>query len=109
MEAKELKLPNYNNCLACDAFIQINIAPQHVITEKDFDRMYSVKHEEKEFYMKLVDIKLLTYDELNVCSHMTLPATGLEAHEWRAWWMEKHPTTKPDTKMAVYYYKKHKE
>ncbi len=37
---------------------------------------------------------------------MTLPATGLEAHEWKYEWLQKFPQTKADTVMGVYYYKK---
>ena len=106
MEAKELKLPNYNNCLACDAFIQIHFAPDKPVMETDLDRLYHVKHEDQDIYMQLVDLQRIPFK--NIESIITFPATALEAHDWKACWLEKYPETKPDTMMCVYYYKKKK-
>jgi hypothetical protein len=103
MEAQKLKLPNENNCLACDAFIVINFAPKDPVKEEDLKRIYFINNE---FNAQIVDLKILTFDQVNVCSHITLPATGLEAHEWRLLWKQKNPAIKPETKMCVYYYKK---
>ena len=36
----------------------------------------------------------------------TLTAKWMEAEEWRKWWIQEHPETKPELTMCVYYYKK---
>ncbi len=105
-EAKEMKIPNLNNCLACDAFIQINIAPASLIPESSMNKLYYVNHEGQDIYMRLIDILRIDFAEIS--SLMTLPATGMESHEWRDDWLAKYPDTKADTKMCIYYYKKHK-
>ena len=107
MEAKLLNIPNHNNCLACDAFLQINFAPEGSIPESSMEKIYFVKHEGNEMYLKLIDMLRISFS--NITSTITLPATGKEAHEWREWWLQNNPDTKADTKMAVYYFKKHKD
>lgn len=105
--AKEIKLPNYNNVLACDGFIQIHFAPDRPIMESELSHIYHVKHEDQDIYMQLVDLHRVPFSKIQTI--MTFPATGLDNDEWRAWWMEKYPKTTPDTEMCVYYYKKKKE
>jgi len=103
-EAKELPLKNFNNCLGCDAFVYITFAPANRPTEADLERIYYTKNGDQEFYSKIVDIERFDFNRMP--SIATLPATGMEAHEWCLWWLEQHPQTQADTKIAVYYYKK---
>lgn len=103
-EVKTLPLKNLNNCLACDAFVYITFAPENRPTEADLERIYLSKIGEEEFYSKIVDIQ--QFEFMRMPSIATLPATGMEAHEWCLWWLEQYPQTKEDTKLAVYYYKK---
>lgn len=103
-EAKELPLKNFNNCLACDAFVYITFAPAKGLSEDDLQRIYYTKNGGEEFYSRIVDIQ--RFDFWRMPSLATLPATGMEGHEWAKWWIEQYPETAADTKMAVYYYKK---
>ena len=103
-EAKELKLQNSNNRLACDAFLQIGLAPAEPLIEADFNKLYKCNNDGKEFYFKLVDLMKLEFK--NIGGIITLPSTGLEAHEWRKQWKERYPDTTDNTMLCVYYYKK---
>ncbi len=103
-ETKELPLKNLNNCLACDAFVYITFAPAKTLSEIDLEKIYYTKNGNEEFYSQIVDI--IRFDFERMPSIATLPATGMESHEWRQWWLQQYPDTKPDTKLAVYYYKK---
>jgi len=104
---KELPLKNYNNCLACDAFVYINFAPPRLLTDADLATIYYTKNGEEEFYSQIVDIQ--RFDFSRMPSLATLPATGMEAHDWCRWWMTQYPNTQATTEMAVYYYKKIKQ
>ncbi len=64
MEKKELKLPNYNNCLACDAFIQIHFAPDQPVMESDLNRLYHVKYEDQDYYLMLVNMLRLPFRDI---------------------------------------------
>lgn len=103
-QTKELPLKNLNNCLACDAFVYITFAPSKSLSETDLEKIYYTKNGEHEFYSQIVDI--LRFDFSRMPSIATLPATGMESHEWRRWWLEQYPETKEDTLLSVYYYKK---
>lgn len=106
-EPQELKLKNYNNCLACDAFVYIQKAPERPVTDADLEKVFFTWHEGKEIFFKLVDI--LRFEFLRMPSIATLPATGMEGIEWCEWWKLDHPDVTDKTLMAVYYYKKIKE
>lgn len=99
-----LKLKNFNNSLACNAFIYIHFAPAKEITDADMDKVYLVKNEGEEFFVKLVDFLRFYFHA--AASIITLPATGLEAQDWKKEWLHQHPNTKVDTVMCAYYYKK---
>ena len=104
METFELKLKNYNNCLNCEAFVYISFAPKKEITEADLARIYYTENGADKFYSRIVDFQ--RFEFLRMPSIATFPAVGMEANEWRQWWLEQYPQTKMDDVMAVYYYKK---
>ena len=105
MEATtELKLKNYNNCLACDAFNYITFAPSRMLSENDLEKVYLVKNDDEYFFCKIVDV--YRCDFWRMPSIATISATGMEAHEWREWWIRQHPNTDRKTQMIVYQYKK---
>lgn len=108
MDGHKLKLPNENNCLACDAFIVINFAPKDPVKEKDLEeKTYLVESPGVEkFNAKIVDLYTINFKTLSMSSMITLPATGLEADAWAREWKQKYPATKNDTRMCVYFYKK---
>ena len=56
--------------------------------ESDLERIYYIKHEDEDIFMQPVDMLRVPFKE--ILSTMTLPATALEAHEWKAWWLEKY-------------------
>lgn len=103
-EAKALPLKNLNNCLSCDAFVYISLAPNRPVLENELEKIYYTEVDGLQFYSKLVDIMRFKFSRMP--SLATLPATGMEGHEWEKWWLEQHPNTHPDTEMAVYFYKK---
>ena len=101
---QELKLKNYNNCHACDAFVYLHFAPSQPVTDKDFEKTYLVKHEGEDFFVMLVDFLRFKFEMApSIC---TIPATGMEGEEWRTWWLTQHPQTKADSDMCAYFYKK---
>ena len=104
METNELPLKNYNNCLACDAFVYIHFAPAGSIPEKDLEKIYYTKNGDQEFYSQIVDVQRFKFSRMP--SLATFQATGMEGLEWCKWWLEQFPNTQEDTEMAVYYYKK---
>ena len=101
---QELKLKNYNNCHACDAFVYLHFAPTSQVTDKDFEKVYLVKQDGEDFFVKLVDF--FRFNFFKAPSICTLPATGMESEEWRAWWLTQHPQTQDDSVMCAYFYKK---
>ncbi len=102
---KELKILNSNNKLLCDAFIEIHFAPpRETFTEKDFEKIYVIQKGEDSIFVQLVAFTRIAFT--NVPSVLTMPATAMESHEWRAYWLSRYPNTKPDTEMAVYCYKR---
>lgn len=102
--AQELKLKNLNNCLACDAFVYITVAPSRRIVDADFEKVFFTWHEGRQVFFKMVD--MLRFDFARMPSIATLPATGMEGIEWCNWYQQDHPDVQKDTLMAVYYYKK---
>jgi hypothetical protein len=103
-KAQELKLKNYNGCFGCDAFVYIHFAPGRLLTDEDLQKIYYTSIGDGEMYLQIVDV--LRFYFKDTPSIATLPATGMESHEWKPWWLSQHPETKPDTEMCVYYYKK---
>ena len=107
IEAKPLPLKNVNNCLASsEMFNYIHFAPKESIAESKLDAIYYTETDGHHFYSQIVDIYRIEFFRLSMSTVITGPATGMESHEWAAWWMEQFPETRPDTKMAVYTYKK---
>lgn len=108
MEAKPLTLTNENNRLNCDGFIQIHFAPAHgSVRESDFDKIYSVNHDGAQLFLKLIDFKRTTFE--NIGSVYTIPSTGMTGDAWAKQWLKKYPKTKPDTEMAIYCYQRLKD
>jgi len=76
-QAKELKIPNHNNCLAAEVFITIGIAPprekiptRSVVESSVF---YAVHNDEK-IFVKCIEIFFAAFDKLT--DHFTLWAYG---------------------------------
>src|ERR1700752_5021007 len=104
---RELNLPNNNNVLACDVFMQIHFAPKDPVPESLLlNQLYHVRFEEYDFFCKLIDLHRYRFHQLN--DHFTLQACGMFAKQWKEKWLQKYPKTKGYTEMAVYYYQKAK-
>lgn len=104
MQATTIDIPNDNNKLYCNAFVQIGPALGPV-TSAVFEKIYAVKVGEGDIrYYQLLDFVRLRFQQIS--SADTIPATGLEAHEWKARYKEQHPDITDDTVLTVYYFKK---
>jgi len=103
MQAQPLNLLNDNNKLACEGFNQIHFAPPHfAIKESDFEKIYCIKKDGEEIFVKLVDFLRIEFQHIG--SVFTIPAAGMQSDEWAKEWVKKYPKTKPDTEMAIYSY-----
>jgi len=102
---KELDIPNENNKLLCNAFVQIGPEPVRPFREKMFDRIYSIKVGDESRFYKLVDFIRLPFKDIG--SAFTIPAAGLESFAWRVQYKQKNPDVEDDTRMAVYFFKRH--
>jgi hypothetical protein len=104
MEAVKIEIPNENNKLHCNAFVQIGPEPG-VWKESSFDRLYSIRVGDEDRFYKLVDFIRIRF--IDVGSAFTIPACGLESQAWRHQYNRDHPDTTNETKMAIYFFKRH--
>jgi hypothetical protein len=105
MIKREIKIENRNNVLATDGFVVITFIEKESVPESDLLNMqYTCPLLPEGVTLKIIDF--LRVDFKDLCSLMTLPATALEAYDFKMEWLQKYPKTEPRTKMAVYYYKK---
>lgn len=107
---KELSIENHNNKLASECFIVVDLAPdkQRIPARSELEgRIYAATHNKETMYVKIIDLLFVSFAKLT--DHITLWSNCLNADEFRASWLQKHPETKPDTEMIIYYYQKLKE
>lgn len=105
MEAVKLAIENENNKLHCNAFVQIGPAPG-VFKASSFDKLYVTRVGEEDHFYKLVDFIRVDYKDIG--SVFTIPSSGLESFAWHYQYKQDHPDVTDDTKMAVYFFQKHK-
>lgn len=111
--AKPLAIENENNKLACDHFIQINLAPpppevqpdgsvKAYITTKTFEQVFVIDQPTEKLYVLLVDLFRLFFSEIS--SAHTFQASGLSVFDWIDKFREKYPKVTDSTPMAIYFY-----
>lgn len=105
MQTTKLAIENENNKLHCHAFVQIGPAPG-IFKEESFDKIYSIRVGEEDQFYKLVDFIRIDFKDIG--SVFTIPASGLESLAWRFQYKKANPDVQPDTKMALYFFMKHK-
>lgn len=103
MQPQPIKITNQNNKLDCYGFVQIHFAPPHgTIREHDFQKIYFVRHNQQDIFLQLVDFLRVPFKDVSTV--FTVPATGMQADDWRRDWVEKYPQTDDTTEMAIYCY-----
>ena len=102
---------NYNNKLSCDAFVHIDQAPQSSIPERlvkeTIIEIYTKDSSHPPVKVKLMDICRISLAQVR--DAFTYPSHGLDGYEYYKWYQKEHPEANSDTKLAVYFYKKHSE
>lgn len=106
MNATKIEIANENNKLHCDAFVQIGPEPGK-LTDAAFEKVYAIDVDGETRFYKLADYYRLRFIDVGSC--FTIPACGLESHEWRARERQNNLNLTDDTKMAIYYFKRHQQ
>jgi hypothetical protein len=96
---------NYNNKLACQCFIHIDVAPKVRIPESQLERPLEIRTADNShppIQAKIVDMLRLPLRDIT--SIFSWPSHGLDSLNFKLWMMEKQ--TPADQEMAVYFYSK---
>ncbi len=104
MEATKIEIPNENNKLHCNAFVQIDRAPGQW-SESKFNQLFCICVDNEERIYKMVDLIRIRFADIG--SAFTIPASGMTSFGWKYKYKLEHPNTTDETKMAVYFFKKH--
>ena len=97
---------NYNNKLATQAFLHIDVAPKDPIPESVIQNT-QVEIRTADNSHPPVKAKLMDLLRLNLCDLAyihTLPSHGLDTVPFIEKLMKENPELKPTSPMAVYYY-----
>lgn len=110
MTPRTIYIPtNYNNKLACDCFLHVDLAPRTTIPESQFDSMKleirTADNSHPPVSVKLNDILRLPLHQ--VAAVFTWPSHAMDKLQYVSFLMEqKKELINTDTPMAVYYYQK---
>jgi hypothetical protein len=104
MKATQLDIPNENNKLHCNAFVQIGPEPG-TFTDKSFQKLYCIRVNDEDRFYKLLDFIRIPFADIG--SAFTIPATGMTSFAWKWQYKRDHPGTTNETKMAIYFFKRH--
>jgi hypothetical protein len=104
MEATKIEIANENNKLNCNAFVTIDLEPGNW-PESKFNRTYCICVDGEDRLYKLVDFIRLPFADIG--SAFTIPAAGMTSFAWKRKYKRDHQNTTNETKMAVYFFKRH--
>ncbi|THU34229.1 hypothetical protein FAM09_24740 [Niastella caeni] len=112
MTKKVINWPtNFNNKLACDCMIHIDIAPKaHVsahVLESTIIEIIIADESYPATKWKLESIYPLKLFQLTSVSSM--PSHGMESFEFAKWFLTNNVGANSQTEIAIYYYRKMKE
>lgn len=99
---------NYNNKLACNCFLHIDLAPTTSIPESKFEKIQveirTADNSHPPIAAKLKDILRLPLKD--IAAVFTWPSHGLDRLEFISFLMNQNGKINNDTPMAIYYYEK---
>ncbi len=100
---------NYNNKLACDYFIHIDLEPKTGIPESVLENtVFEIRTKDNSHppvKFKLVDLTRCPLE--NLTSNVTYQSHGLDWFDFIKWFMEKNSLMDYRARVAIYQYRKH--
>ena len=99
---------NYNNKLACDCFLHIDLAPKETIPESKFEKIEveirTSDNSHPPTAAKLKDILRLPLKDISAV--FTWPSHGLDRLSFINFILQQNRKINNETPMAIYYYEK---
>ena len=98
---------NYNNKLACGAFLHLDRAPKDGIPESRLNQVFEIRTADNSFppiKARLFSLTRIILGRMADC--FSLPSHGKNAADFIEWWKLQNPDDNESLAMAVYYYKK---
>lgn len=100
---------NYNNKLACDAFVHIDVSPKGPITQSQLDNTdFEIRTADNSYppvKAKVVDIINSTLTKV-AYSSVTWPSHGMDGADYCKMVMQGNAAINGDSPFSIYFYKK---
>lgn len=106
--SKPLKIENENNKFSLKNFIQIHFGPPRFGDNGFYGgligKTFYIDYDGNRIFVKLIDYEIIQF--LEITDSYTLQCSGLDAYNWKFNFMTKYPSTRNNTRMAIYVYEK---
>lgn len=99
---------NYNNKLACNCFLHIDLAPGNTIPESKFEKLeVEIRTSDNSHPPVLAKLKdILRLPLKDIAAVFTWPSHGLDRFSFISFLLQQNSRINNDTPMAIYYYEK---